>query len=319
MAPVSGRRKDGDNSLSLLDIVIINYNSTDYLLSCLKSIYDSLQELPAKVFVQDNGSRDHVERVASVCPQAILSKNSYNLGFAKAVNIALKQGTAPYAVILNPDTCVQNDFFMVATQYMDENPDVGIMGPRILNADGSVQGSARAFPSPFTGLFGRNTFFTKWFPNNKISRRNVLTSRSDGVTPMEVDWVSGACMVVRREAVDDAGFLDERFFLYWEDTDWCKRIKASGWKVIYYPQASIVHYIGGSYEKSRVRSSVEFHKSAYRLFAKHARGTQRLAKPLVMWVLALRLLLVISWNGLRRWTGRTNSHTGPQGSFAPDL
>ena len=299
--------------MSLLDIAIVNYNSTDYLLRCLKSICDSLEELPARIFVQDNASKDNVDRVTSVCARVHLSKNSYNMGFARAVNIVLKQGAAPYVVVLNPDTRIENNFFETATHYMDENPDIGIMGPRILNPDGSVQGSARAFPTALTGLFGRSTFITKWFPNNKMSRRNVITCKSDGITPMEVDWVSGACMVVRKEALDDVGFLDERFFLYWEDADWCKRMRASGWKVIYYPRASIVHYAGGSCAESHIRATVEFHKSAYRLFAKHAKGAQRFAKPLVMWVLALRLLLVISWNVMRRWSGRTDRHSGPQG------
>jgi GT2 family glycosyltransferase len=295
-----------------VDIIIVNHNSTDYLLRCLKSVYHSLGLVSCKVIVQDNFSQDNVDRVNSMFPGVLLFKNNYNMGFAKAVNIALGQGAAPYVVILNPDTCVEDNFFGVATQYMDENPDVGIMGPRILNPDGSVQGSARAFPSPLTGLFGRNTFLTRWLPNNRFTRRSVVTHKSDGITPVEVDWISGACMVARREAINDVGFLDERFFLYWEDADWCKRMWDSQWKVIYYPQISVLHHVGGSSEKSRFRATVEFHKSAYRLYAKHTRGTQRFAKPLVMWLLALRLFFVLFWDGIHRWSGRTHRHTGPK-------
>ena len=265
-----------------INIVIVNYNSTDYLLRCLQTIQEALGDVDAEILVYDNGSKDRVDRVEGMFPEVQLFRNRKNLGFSRAANMALKRCYKPYVILLNPDTLVQKGFFDSTLKYMEANKGVAILGPRILNGDLSIQGSARSFPSPLTGLFGRSTLLTKWFPNNRISRQNVLTSRSDGITPMEVDWVSGACMVVRREALDEAGFLDERFFLYWEDADWCKRMRACGWKVMYYPKTFIVHNVGGSYARSRVRATVEFHKSAYRLFAKHARGPQRFAKPLVM-------------------------------------
>lgn len=182
-----------------MDIVIVNYNSTDYLLRCLRSVYDSLKELPARVIVQDNASEDGIERVQAMFPRVVLTKNNYNMGFSKAVNKGLERGAAPYLALLNPDTYVIPGFFESVLRYMEENPDVGIIGPKILNGDGSVQGSARGFPTPFTGLFGRSTLLTKWFPKNPLTRQNVLTTRSDGITSMEVDWVSGACMVGEAE------------------------------------------------------------------------------------------------------------------------
>jgi GT2 family glycosyltransferase len=285
---------------NLLDIIIVNYNSTDYLLICLKSIYYSLQDLPAKIFVQDNASGDNVDIVNKMFPRVVLSKNSYNMGFAKAVNNGLRQGFAPYVVILNPDTYVQDNFFSTVTSYMEEDLDVGLIGPKILDQDGSVQGSARSFPSPLTGLFGRSSFLTKWFPGNPISSQNVLTERSDGKTPIAVDWVSGACMVVRRGALDNVGFMDERFFMYWEDADWCKRMWHSGWKVVYFPRASIIHYVGRSSEKLWVRSIIEFHKSAYRLFEKHASLPLCFAKPAVLLALGVRLILVLYIQGIQR-------------------
>ncbi|MCK4486041.1 MAG: glycosyltransferase [Desulfobacterales bacterium] len=288
--------------MNLLDIIIVNYNSTDYLLHCLRSVYDSLKELPARVIVQDNASEDGVGRVQGMFPQVILTKNNYNMGFSKAVNKGLKQGAAPYAVLLNPDAYVMPGFFECVLRYMGENPDVGIIGPKILNGDGSVQGSARAFPTPFTGLFGRSTLLTKWFPKNPLTRRNVLTTKSDGISPMEVDWVSGACMVVRREALDDVGLIDERFFMYWEDADWCRRMWEKGWKVVYFPQATIVHYVGGSSDKALFRSNLEFHKSSYRLFEKHTKPSFWLLTPLVIGGLGVRLSLVLFSNGMRVWS-----------------
>jgi len=247
----------------MLDIIIVNYRSTDYLLGCLRSIYNSLQQFPVKIFVQDNASEDGVDRVKAAFPQVILSKNSYNMGFSKAINNALKQSNSPYAVLLNPDSYVMDGFFEPIVHYMENNPKVGIVGPKIFDHDGSIQGSARSFPTPLTALFGRSSLFTRFFPNNPITRANILTTISDGRTPMKVDWVSGACMIVRRKAVDDIGLMDERFFMFWEDADWCRRMWKKGWMVVYFPQASIIHYVGVSSGQAFLRSIFEFHKSSY--------------------------------------------------------
>jgi len=285
----------------LLDIIIVNYNSTDYLLRCIKSIYGSLRELPAKVFVQDNASQDGVDRLKAEFPKVILSKNRYNMGFSRAINNALRQGDSPYIVLLNPDSYVMDGFFEPILRYMEEHPNVGIVGPKILDHDGSVQGSARTFPSPLTGLFGRSSLLTRFFPNNRLTRENILTTRSDGKSPMEVHWVSGACMVVRRKAVDDVGLMDERFFLYWEDADWCRRMRRKGWKVVYFPESPVVHYAGASSEQAPLRSILEFHKSSYRLFEKYRKPSLWLLKPLAIVGLSLRLCFVLVSNGMRVW------------------
>lgn len=309
-------QRDLEAVAKTIDIILVNYNSTDLLLQSLGSIYESLKDLSAEIIVWDNGSRDEVERVTTLFPHVLLTENRVNCGFAKAVNCGLRQGTAPYVVLLNPDTYVEGDFFSSVLCFMAENDDVGIMGPRILDPDGTVQDSARAFPHLLTGLFGRSSLATRWFPSNWLTRRNLVTKASDGITPMEVDWVSGACMVVRRKTLDEVGLLDERFFMYWEDADWCRRMWEGGWKVVYFPKACIVHHVGGSSRTVRIRSLVEFHRSAYRLFANYARGPQRLLKPLVLWVLALRLFVLLSWHGLRKviatnqdtyWVGNASS------------
>jgi len=289
----------------LLDIIIVNYNSTDYLLRCIKSIYGSLRELPAKVFVQDNASQDGVDRLKAEFPKVILSKNRYNMGFSRAINNALRQGDSPYIVLLNPDSYVMDGFFEPILRHMEENPDVGIVGPKILDHDGSVQGSARTFPTPLTGLFGRSSLLTRLFPNNRLTRENILTTRSDGKSPMEVHWVSGACMVVRRKAVDDVGLMDERFFLYWEDADWCRRMRRKGWKVVYFPESPVVHYAGASSEQAPLRSILEFHKSSYRLFEKYRKPSLWLLKPLAIVGLSLRLCFVLVSNGMRVWYEKT--------------
>jgi len=288
------------NNLSLLDIIIVNYRSTDYLLRCLRSIYDTIHNLHVKIFVQDNTTKDDVDRVKAEFPHVILSKNSCNMGFAKAINNALKQSNSPYIVLLNPDTYVIMDgFFERILRYMEENPNVGIVGPKILNRDGSVQGSARTFTTPLTGLFGRSSMLTRLFPNNPFTRANVLTTRSDGKTHMEVDWVSGACLVARRRAIEDVGLIDQRFFVYWEDADWCRRMWNKGWKVVYFPKAYVIHYVGVSSEKALTRSSFEFHKSSYRLFDKYTKPTLWFLKPFAIAGLSFRLCFVLISNGIR--------------------
>jgi len=282
------------NCLSLIDVIIINYNSTDHLLRCLKSLFDASHGVAVQVLVHDNASRDNVDRVSSLFPQVRLTKNDRNVGFARGINNAVKQGFAPYVLILNPDTIVQEGFFEPAIEYMDAHRDVGIIGPKILDSDGDVQGSARSFPNLLTALFGRKSLLTKVFPDNPITRGNILTGRSDGISPMDVDWVSGACMLVRRNAIEDVGAMDAHFFMYWEDADWCRRMWHKGWKVIYFPQPSIIHYVGVSSEKNVFRSVLEFHKSIYRLFKKHAQTPHSFLRPLVYWGLIYRFFFVLA-------------------------
>ena len=203
-------------------------------------------------------------------------------------------------MILNPDTIVFEDFFESVIAFMERNPDVGILGPKVINPDHSIQGSARAFPTFHSAFFGRKSLLTRMFPNNRFTSANILSNTSDGKTPMEVDWVSGACMVVKREALDDVGLLDERFFLYWEDVDWCKRMWNKGWKVTYYPRATIQHAVGGSSERNLIRSIFEFHKSAYTYFVKYFKSPKPLIKPLIIAGLSLRFFGILMLQSLRR-------------------
>lgn len=280
----------------MLDIIVVNYNSTDYLLGCLKSIYESMDGIRPNVLIQDNSSEDDVDRVLQVFPRVRLAKNNNNLGFAKAVNKGLEQCEAPYIAIINPDTVVLDGCLNAVLEYMGKHPDVGIVGPRVLDAGGTVQGTARAFPTPLTAFFGRNTILTKFFPNNIITRKNVLTKRCANGEPMEVDWVSGACMVLRQEAIEDVGLMDPRFFLYWEDVDLCRRMWEKGWKVVYYPTPAVIHYVGGSSSKKPVRSLVEFHKNCYKFSDKHIKPHLRFLNPLIAAALAFRLVLTILLN-----------------------
>lgn len=275
-----------------VDIIIVNYNSTDYLLSCIDSIYRSLNGKNADIFVEDNASKDGVNRINQCFPEVQVNRNRSNIGFGAAVNQALIRGNSPYIVLINPDSKVESGLFDQAITYLIDNPDVGVLGPRVFDSNGDIQGSARSFPTPLTALFGRQSLFTRMFPDNRITRANLLANQCDGRTPMEVDWISGACMLLRRDAVNQVGVLDERFFMYWEDADWCRRMKENNWKVIYFPIAKVLHYVGKSSSKLLIRSTYEFHKSVYLLYNKYYRGTLQFLKPLIILGLFYRFCFV---------------------------
>jgi GT2 family glycosyltransferase/glycogen synthase len=280
----------------VIDIIIVNYNSTDFLLKCLESVYESIGDYSVTIRIQDNASSDQVHRISERFPTVNLFRNERNIGFAAAVNQALQNCASPYVILLNPDCYVLKGFFNDIISFMDRNPQVAIAGPRILDIDGSVQGSARSFPTALTSLFGRSSLLTRLFPDNPITRANLLTRRCNGVHPVDVDWVSGACMIVRKKAIDAVGVFDERFFMYWEDADWCRRMGESGWKVVYFPKASLVHYVGGSSNQLVFKSQIAFHKSAYLLFEKHNQSVPVFIKIMVMTGLFFRLCLVAVLN-----------------------
>lgn len=290
------------------DVIIVNYNSTDFLMDCLKTIFKSKKAIPVNVFVHDNASIDDPDQILNLYPAIHYTKSDKNIGFARAVNKLLIQGQAPYVILLNPDTTVSESFFEQALHFGEENRKTGVMGPKILDEQNKIQGSARAFPTPLTALFGRNSPLTKIFPNNAITKANILTMKNNGRTaPLAVDWVSGACMVVRRNVIVEIGMLDHRFFMYWEDADWCRRIKDAGWDIIYYPKAVVRHFTAKSSDTNPYFSIYHFHRSGYHLFQKYSKRSARLLAPLTLFFLFLRCIFAMSGfyvksrkNGIKR-------------------
>jgi hypothetical protein len=211
-----------------------------------------------------------------------------NPGFAAGVNLGARSATGRYLLLLNPDCSIVDDAIHGLAAWLDDNASVGVCGARIHEADGSVQQSARRFPDMSSGFAGRTTWLTKAWPTNPWTRRNLM-AQADACEPHAVDWVSGACMTVRRKAFDDVGGMDERFFLYWEDADLCRRLEQKGWSTFYNPQFGVTHLTGRSSARAQARSTVAFHKSAFRYFWQHANGMARLTSPFVYLVLQLRL------------------------------
>ena len=254
-----------------LSIVIVNYNKGALILSCLDSILKTSEGLPLDVIVVDNASSDGIAEVLpNRYPQVRLIVNSVNLGFAKAANQALATTQGLYILLLNPDTVVMEGALRTLVGYLEANPEIGALGPQMVGPDGIVQLSCRRFPGYSTALFGHYSLLTRWFPQNPFSRRYLL-SDWDHRTVRAVDWVSGACLMTRRDVLERVGFLDEQFFLFNEDVDWCKRIRDAGWKVVYVPEARVIHHIGASKDKVPVALVIARHRGMVHYYRKHLR------------------------------------------------
>lgn len=283
------------------DIIIVNYNSTPCLIDCLHSVYSSFIDGTVNIFIQDNSLRDETPDIRNHFRDIHITFNPKNIGFAAGINQGIGLSRSEYIFILNPDTIISSTFFMPMIEYMDKHPDVGIVGPKILDSDGKTQGSARAFPNALTALYGRSSPLTRYFPNNPISRANIVTIESDGKTPQEVDWVSGAGMIVRRKAIQEVGLMDEKFFMYWEDADWCRRMWLKGWKVVYFPLVFLHHHIGKSSGTRPLRSIYNFHFSSYLLYKKYSKDSTKYLLSIAFFALSVRGSLVACWNILQRY------------------
>jgi GT2 family glycosyltransferase len=257
-----------------LSIILVNYNSKAYLASCLSSIKQLSNSLSLETIVVDNASTDgSQEMIVSSYPKVSLIKNSSNLGFGKANNLGIQLAKGKYILLLNNDTTLKNDALTILVQFLDKNQKAGIVTSKLYESSGKIQKNCRSFPvTPFDTMFGRASLLSKLFPNNPITRKNTM-STWDYKTPRQVDWVSGAAMMVKREVFDRIGLLDENIFMYWEDTDFCKRAKDAGWEIWFTPEAEIIHYTGlGGGRRSlwlKLFTIYHMHWSAYYYFRKH--------------------------------------------------
>ena len=254
---------------SALTAVIVNFNAGDELRGALQSLADALRGRSWDAVVVDNASSDGSARIASEFePHARLIVNPTNVGFGRAVNQALAASTGPLVLLMNPDCRIQAGAVERLEAVLSANPSCAIVGPRILDPDGAVQGSARGDPDMLTGLFGRTSALRRVLGSLPVSKRNVVDPGGD-VESHAVDWVSGACMLARREALAAVNGFDERYFLYWEDADLCRRLRARGHETRYASSATAIHRVGQSSRTARAASVRAFHRSAYLYYATH--------------------------------------------------
>lgn len=247
-----------------LSIVIVNWNTRDLLRDCLASVFAGLGGLAAEVLVVDNASQDgSAEMVRHEFPQARVMENARNLGFAAGNNVALRCAAGRYVMLLNTDTLVHGAVLSEAVAWLDARPEVGVLGPKVLNADGSVQPSCSAFPS--LGHLAMQTLGL-----TRIARFDHYRMTGwDRTTERRVEVISGAAMFVRRAAMEEVGLLDEAFFFYGEETDWCHRFARAGWELVFAPIPAITHFGGGAAGKLNHRRDVLMTEGTTRLHRKH--------------------------------------------------
>lgn len=258
-----------------LSFIIVTYNSKAFIDACLTSLHDAVfadgpDALAAEVCVVDNASTDGTaEHIQSRYPWVLVVESARNGGFAHGVNLGLGATTGEFVVWLNPDSrwLASAGDMRDLLLWMWAHPKAGVVGGRILNVDGSIQRSVRAFPSYGAVLGARYSLLTSWWPGNPFSRAYLREdlSYADVAT---VDWVSGACLLHRRAVSNQLDGLDEGFFMYFEDVDFCYRATRAGWMVQFHPGISIEHHIGGSSELAPVRMLVARHRSMWRWYTK---------------------------------------------------
>ncbi len=260
-----------------LAVVIVNYNVRELLRHCLQSVLDGSSGLRCETWVVDNASSDgSADMVRAEFPQVRLIACKDNRGYAHANNLALRQamahpdGIPRYALLLNPDTYLPTSALPDMVQFMDQHPEAGAAGPRLMRPNGELDlACRRSFPTPGVS-FCRMLGLSKVFPHSRMfARYNMTYLPLDAVA--EVDSVVGAFMLVRGSLLPTVGLLDEAFFMYGEDLDWALRIKQAGWKVMYNGAVEVIHHKGESSKQARHRSRAEFYRAMLVFYNKHYR------------------------------------------------
>jgi GT2 family glycosyltransferase len=250
-------------------IIIVNWKVRALLEKCLDSIYKNDQGINLEVIVVDNDSRDGTsEMVMMQYPEVKMIALAHNSGFAKANNLAISQARGKYLFVLNPDTEILPNFFSITKQFLDNHPAVSIMGPKILNPDKTLQLSIRKFPNLLSQVFIMLKLRNILVDSKLLA--NYLLLDFDYSKEQDVEQIMGAAMVIRSEVLDKIGLFDERFFVWFEEIDLCKRAHQAGFRIRYFPDAQIIHHGGSSFNKSKVfYKQLIFNNSLIKYFFKH--------------------------------------------------
>jgi GT2 family glycosyltransferase len=251
-----------------VSIIIVNWNTREILRDCLRTVYEQTKSVPFEVIVVDNASKDgSVDMVKTAFPQTILMANTTNCGFAAANNQGIALAKGRYILLLNSDTIVLDHAIEKTMAFADAHPRTAVVGCRVWNSDGTLQNSCFMFPSSLNMLLSA-TYLYKLVPGSRLFGRERMTywDRRDA---RDVDVVSGCFMFIRREAIEQVGVMDEAFFLYAEETDWCYRLKKEGWAVTFDPSATIIHLGGASSRQAASAMRLQLSGSILYFLKKH--------------------------------------------------
>jgi len=254
--------------MKLVSIVIVTWNCKKFIAECLESLADYREDPRAEIIVVDNASVDGTpELVRESYPEVVLIPSNENLGFTRGNNVGIRKSSGRYIFLINPDVRVLDDCIAKMVAYMEGNPRVGLLGPRMLGADGKSERSYMGLPTLWR-LFCRALALDELFPQSKLIS-GYLMPYFDRKSITEVDILNGWFWMTRREALDEVGLLDETLFIYGDDLDWSKRFRDAGWKVVYFPDAESIHYGGGTTARAPIRFSVEMQRADFQYWKKN--------------------------------------------------
>ena len=252
-----------------LSFIIVNSHNSSTLVDCLESIFTTPRGIEFEVIVVDNSPEDEdMKKVEGKFPQARFLKNAENLGFAVGNNQGFENSRGETIMFLNPDAVLIEEISLDMLNHLKAHPDIGILAPKVLDPNGTLQYSCRHFPTVWTGLFNRYSLLSRLFPHNRFSAHYLMTDFDHNQT-REVDWVSGCCIMISRGKFLQVGKFDENYFLFNEDIDLCRLIKSFGYPIIYYPHAKVYHYITASDGKTAPQAIIKRHKGMSYYFKKH--------------------------------------------------
>lgn len=285
-----------------LSICIVSFNTRDLLQECLNSLYSDSARSSFELIIADNGSTDGTrEMLMEQFPQVKVILNPTNLGYTTPMNQALRAGSGRYLMQLNPDTVIQPGVLDGLADFMDVHLQAGICTPKVLNRDGSLQKQCRRSAARPWDAISYVLGLSALFPRSRLFGRYLMTYLPEDETS-EVEAVSGSCMLIRREVIDQIGYLDEQFFAYQEDADFCFRARKAGWKIYYYPAVIIIHFGGHGGSRSVPYQGIyAWHRSFYLYYRKHlAQDYIFLVDWLVYLGIGVKLVLSLLLNALRK-------------------
>jgi N-acetylglucosaminyl-diphospho-decaprenol L-rhamnosyltransferase len=270
-----------------LSCIIVNYKNSEPLKDCMASLYQTVQGIDFETIIVDNSQNDlGLKPLRELYPKAQFVSNSSNVGFAKANNQAAKIAQGEVLIFLNPDTILSDQAIDSMYGYYCSHKETGVLGPKVVDPEGSLQYSCRRYPTLWTGLFNRYSILSRLFPENRFTSQYLMRDFNHNEI-RQVDWLSGCCLMVSKNTFEKSHGFDENYFLFNEDVDLCRTIKQAGKEVIYFPEATIIHKVSTSNSKTTARVIIQRHFGMMHYFKKY-HGQNLLTRWVINFFISLR-------------------------------